>query len=301
MQDHNIIIEVIPPSRSSSEDYTNKIADRIVDVVNEMKGVSAVNIPEIVEENHLGLPYYKNFDNRKFGLLLREKCSKDLIINTVVVYKPMEEFQQWLDESMNYGINKFVFVGAKMKSIKYPGLGVADANSIAKGKKACVGNILIPERENEADRMVSKTISGCNFFTTQILFEPKKICGILGNYSAECSSSGLKPAKIFLSFAPVSGIEDITFIKWLGAEIQEATERRLKDAKDTEKESINIVVEALHEIFEYAEKNSISVPLGLNFEYLTLRNLELSKSLTNTLSDFKTENYLKKLAAKASW
>src|SRR3989344_6056281 len=158
---------------------------------NSSMGLYTTTVLIIKSLLHFSLSNKPNFDNRKFGLLLREKGSKDLIINTVVVYKPMEEFQQWLDESMNYGINKFVFVGAKMKSIKYPGLGVADANSIAKGKKACVGNILIPERENEADRMVSKTISGCNFFTTQILFEPKKICGILGNYSAKCSSSGL--------------------------------------------------------------------------------------------------------------
>lgn len=294
MQEHSIIVEVIPPSRSASEAYTNKIADRIVNAINEMKGVSAVNIPEIVEENHLGLPYYKNFDNRKFGLLIKEKCSRDLIINTVVAYRPKEEFQQWLDESMSYGINKFVFVGAKMKSIKYPGLGVMEANSIAKNKKASIGNILIPERENEAERLINKTVSGCNFFTTQILFEPKKICGILLDYSAKCSSSGLKPAKIFLSFAPVSGIEDITFIKWLGAEIQETTEKRLKNAKNIENESISLVVDALHEILEYVEKNSINVPLGLNFEYLTLHNLELSKNLTNTLSDFKTENYLKR-------
>jgi len=279
LQDHNIIVEVIPPSRSMSESYINKITDRIVNVINEMNGVSAVNIPEIVEENHLGLPYYKNFDNRKFGLLIREKCKKDLIINTVVVYKPKDEFGRWIDESMSYGINNFVFVGAKIKSIKYPGLGVMEANSIAKAKKANIGNILIPERENESDRLLNKTISGCSFFTTQILFEPKKICDVLRDYSAKCRSSGLNPAKIFLSFAPVSGIDGITFIKWLGAEIQETTEKRLKEAKDIEKESISLVSEAMHEIFDYVEKNNINVPLGLNFEYLTLHNLELSKTL----------------------
>lgn len=301
MQEHNIIVEVIPPSRSVSEAYTIKIADRIVNVINDMKGVSAINIPEIVEENHLGLPYYKNVDNRKFGLLLKDRCSKDLIINTVVVHRPKEEFERWIDESMGFGIKNFVFVGAKIKSINYPGPGVMEANSIAKNRKACIGNILIPERENEADRLITKTASGCNFFTTQILFEPGKIIEILKDYSAKCASSGLKPTKIFLSFAPVSSIEDITFIKWLGAELQEGTEKRLRDAANIESESIRLVVESLHEIFEYVEKNDVSVPLGLNFEYLTLHNLELSKNLTNTLFDLKTENYLNKLAVKASW
>lgn len=301
MQEHNIIAEVIPPSKSVSEAYINKIVDKIVNVISEMNGVSAINIPEIVEENHLGLPYYRNFDNRKFGLLLREKCSKDLIINTIVVHKPKEYFKVWIDESINYGIRNFVFVGAKIKSINYPGIGVIEANSIAKAKNVGIGNILIPERENEADRLANKTVSGCNFFTTQILFEPKKIIKILKDYSDKCSVSGLKPAKIFLSFAPVSSLEDITFIKWLGAEMQEATEKRLRDAKNIESESIKIVVESLHEIFECVEKNEVNVPLGLNFEYLTLHNLELAKSLTNTLFDIKTENYLKKLAIKASW
>lgn len=288
MQD-SIIFEVIPPGKSASETHVKKTADKIAEAIKETKGISTLNIPEIVEENHLGLPYYRNLDNREFGLLLREKCGKNLIINTVVAHKPKDKFEKWLDESMNkYKIVNFVFVGAKINSIKYPGPSIIEANSIASKKNVNVGNILIPERENEAERMIIKTASGCNFFTSQVLFGTENIIKTLEDYSLKCEKSGLKPAKIFLSFAPVSSFEDIVFLRWLGVEIKQKTESRLKHSQNIGEESVKMISESLSEIFDYVQEKNIGIPLGLNIEYISLHNLELAKNLANIMLDFET-------------
>ena len=286
---NDIIFEVIPYSKFASEASAEKFMDRMINAVEEMKNVSAINIPNIVEENHLGLPYYRNFDNRKFGAILRENCQKDIILNNVVVhFNPKEKFEEWLHESMNgYGIENFVFVGAKIDSIKYPGPSVIEANSIAKRKGVNFGNIFIPERDHEADRLISKTISGCNFFTSQVLFEPENAINVLSQYALKCRESNLKPAKFFLSFAPVSSLEDIAFIKWLGAEINEKTENRLKNAKNAGDESINIIMETLHKIFDFFDKENLKIPIGLNIEYISLHNLELAKNMVHSASELK--------------
>ena len=284
---HDIIFEVIPHAKTASEPYANKFVGRIVDTINEARNVSTLNIPEIVEENHIGMPYYRNVDNREFGLTLREKCKKDIILNTVVVhYISKDKFGQWLDESINKcNVKNFIFVGAKINSIEYPGPSIMEANSIANNKKINFGNIFIPERENEADRLISKTISGCNFFTSQVLFESEKVIEVINDYSIKCDKNNLKPAKFFLSFSPVSNLEDITFIKWLGAEIKERTEKRLKSAQNIGEESIKSTAELLNNFFDFYDKIKTKISLGLNIEYISLHNLELSKSLINMIHE----------------
>lgn len=284
---HDIIFEVIPHAKTVSDAHCQKFVDKIADTLHEMKNISMLNIPEITEENHIGIPYYRNADNRKFGSLLREIYKKEIMVNTVVVhYASKDRFEQWLNESMSsYQIKNFIFVGAKINSIKYPGPGIVEANSIAHAKKINFGNIFIPERDNEADRLISKTASGCNFFTSQILFEPENLANVISDYSEKCDKAGLKPAKFFLSFSPVSSLEDISFVKWLGAEINKQTEHRLSSAQNIGSESLNVATELMNKILKSFDEMSISVPFGINIEYITLHNLELSKRLYEILSD----------------
>ena len=281
---HRIIFEVMPYSRASSESYVQKLASRIVEALNDLEEVSLVNIPEIVEENHNGQPYYRNIDPRKFGRELHEKCNKEILINTVVVHNGSKEaFSQWLDESSNlYGIRNFVFVGAKIPSLKYPGPSVPEANLIAQQKNLNFGNIFIPDRPNESDKLIEKTKAGCKFFTSQVLFEGGAAIRSIAEYAEKCRSNNLKPAKFYLSFAPASSEEDIIFIKWLGAEMSKATESRLRDAGDMGKESITLLLDLVKDIIQSSKTTGIEI--GLNIEYIMIHNLDLAKELVKKAS-----------------
>ena len=281
---NKIIFEVMPYQKTASESYANKITDKIVAAINEMKNISVLNIPEIVEENHVGQPYYRNTDTRKFGKALMEKTDKEVMINTVAVHhKSKAAFERWLDESINkYGIRNFVFVGAKMPSISYPGPSVTEANLIAREKRVNFGNIFIPDRHGEAERLIAKTKSGCNFFTSQILFESDTAIGVIEDYLKKCKNSNLKPAKFYLSLAPVGTKEDVVFIKWLGAEINEDTEKRILHAKNIGEESIELLPELIKKIKKFSEGND-DVEIGLNIEYVMLHNLELAKKLVSRI------------------
>ncbi|MEK6949127.1 MAG: hypothetical protein AABX34_02825 [Nanoarchaeota archaeon] len=281
-----IIFEVMPYSKASSESYAKKITDRIAEVIKELKNITLLNIPEIVEENHVGQPYYRNTDTRKFGKALMEKTDKEVMINTVAVHhKSKAAFERWLDESINkYGIRNFVFVGAKIPSINYPGPSVTEANSIAREKRVNFGNIFIPDRHEEAERLIAKTKSGCNFFTSQVLFKSDTAVGVIEDYLEKCKNNNLKPAKFYLSLAPVGTREDVVFIKWLGAEIDEDTEKRLLHAKNIGKESIELLLGVIKKIKKFSEGND-DVEIGLNIEYVMLHNLDLAKNLVNVASD----------------
>ena len=279
-----IIFEVMPYPKTASESYANKITDKIAAAIKEMKNISVINIPEIIEENHVGQPYYRNTDTRNFGKILMEKTNKEIMINTVVVHhKSKVAFERWLDESVGkYGIRNFVFVGAKIPSISYPGPSVTEANLIAKEKRVNFGNIFIPDRHEEAERLIAKTKSGCNFFTSQVLFESDTAINVIQQYMEKCKNNNLKPAKFYLSLAPVGTKEDAVFIKWLGAEINEDTEKRLLDAKNIGEESIDLLSDLIKKIRKFSEGND-DVEIGLNIEYVMLHNLELAMELVSRI------------------
>lgn len=280
-----IIFEVMPYPKTASESYANRIMDKVAAAIKEMENVSMLNIPEIVEENHNGQPYYKNVDAREIGKALGENCNKEIIVNTVVVHhKSKEVFEQWLDESIKkYGIMNLVFVGAKIPSIKYPGPSVTEANSIAKEKGVNFGNIFIPDRPEEAERLLDKTKSGCSFFTSQVLFDTDTAIDVIKQYMRKCIISNLKPAKFYLSLAPVGNEEDIVFIKWLGAEINEATEKRLLRSKNMGEESVELLLKLIRKIRDFSNYDK-KVEIGLNIEYVLLHNLDLARDLVKKAS-----------------
>ena len=88
---------------------------------------------------------------------------------------------------------------------RYPGPSVSEANVVArhimeaKGMdNLMIGNICLPERRDEAKRMLFKTLAGAQFFTTQILFDSRQIIDILVEYNRLCLSAGVKPASVLL-------------------------------------------------------------------------------------------------------
>lgn len=292
MQSNKIALEVTSPSIRSSEEAIKNSVEKISAAVKKLGNIDYINIPEIIEENHEGKPYYRNIDPREFGRLLHEKTGKEIIVNKVVAHLPSKEFETWLTESISkFNLTNFVFVGVGSDHKKYPGIFVTDANkATAKvaqltNKNLHTGNITIPSRNNEVQKIIEKTASGCNFFTTQILYESSGIKKLLHDYDKECKNKSTKPATIFLSFAPAASKQDIEFFKWLGVEFTLEIENRLLQAGDEEigHVSVKIIREIYSEIIEYREKNNIHVPISLNIEAIFLQNLELAAELIKSL------------------
>src|SRR5436309_2578581 len=238
LREFPIVLEVVPPHRRASEATLRKAVQRVRDAARAIPHLDAINLPEILDENHAGMPFYRNMDPRRFANLLKGELSVETIVNKVVVHLPGSAgFESWLKESLYaYGLKNFVFVGGASSRIKYPGPTVPESNRrlrevVQSGFEAAIGNILIPERPGEVERLLGKTLSGCRFFTTQVLFEPEPLATVLRWYGEACESEGAEPATILLSFAPVADYEDVEFLVWLGATVTAETEARLLPEK----------------------------------------------------------------------
>ena len=281
------MLEVTPPSRLSSEKTVSITLSKIAGVLQELPFVEYVNIPEIVDENHDGEPFYRNIDTRDFGVLLRNSTGKKVVVNKVIAFCQGEkDFSDWLEKTISaYDIKNLVLVGGNRDYRKYSGMPVTSANLKATAAEGVmVGNICIPSRANEVDRLVSKTLSGCSFFTTQLLFESDRIKTLIVEYDAACREKSIAPAVFFLSFAPVGRVIDVEFFKWLGAVIPPSVEKTfLESEADLGKKSIRLAEGLWSETRVFCKEKGLKVPLSVNVESIALHNLELAKELISIL------------------
>ncbi|MCI4355424.1 MAG: methylenetetrahydrofolate reductase, partial [Thermoplasmata archaeon] len=182
-------------------------------------------------------------------------------------------------DTLHRGIRNMVLVGGSSRYIPYPGPSVIDADRIARDaiadSQGLLGNIAIPQRTGEAHRMLTKTRAGARFFTTQIIFDSESVLRMLREYDVLCRQSGLPPAAVVLSVAPIADEGDAEFVRWLGADIPEAAERTILngDESHASDRSIERALAVFREVRDGIARAGIEVSVGINVEQISQRHL----------------------------
>lgn len=257
--------------------------------------MSAINVPEVLDENHMGEPFYRTVDPREFATTLRDRLSRDIVVNKVVVHSSSRgAFVRWARETVaHHKIHNMVLVGGASGLRKYPGPGVVEAAGMVSHiyrtlelQDGLVGSIAIPSRPHEAERLFTKTLSGVRFATTQILFDTISLKGLLTEYDRLCREFQVDPLTVIISLAPVSDIHDLEFVRWLGAEVPDVVEESLftRDPEAAKDHSIEIAVKVWNGIASFARAKKLRVPLGLNVEQVSHHNLDAAVEMTERLS-----------------
>jgi len=280
-----LVLEIVPPSRRASEKAVSSLVERVRQTVASLGTLDGLNLPQVLDENHQGQPFLRNMDPRDFVQQLGLDLGVDPIVNNVVAHNPSATvFRRWTRDSLEkYGLRNFVLVGGTRSAVRYPGPSVLEANrilrSVAKDREdVALGNITIPDRENEVERLVEKTRSGCDFFTTQVIFTAEPMATVLRAYGKRCAAQGLAPATVLLSFAPVSDYQDLEFLAWLGASVTPRTEEALFGSKEEVlgRSSIEVAQGLWSQLRAAAAQSRPAVPLGVNIEEVSLHNFDLA-------------------------
>ncbi len=261
-----VVLEVVPPSRRASDKSIAGFVQRVREAARSIPDLDAVNVPEVLDENHEGQPFYRNLDPRDFVTRLGADLGVDPIVNKVVAHLPSAAaLRRWVGESASdFAVRSFVLVGGTSGRVRYPGPSVVEANRVLRSAlrgraDVALGNITIPERESEIDRLMEKTQAGCDFFTSQVLFEAEPMATVLRAYGRRCAAQGIEPATFLLSFAPVSDYQDIEFLVWLGATASFDRARTLWS-----------------QLRAAAALSRPPVPLGVNVEMISTHNFDLA-------------------------
>src|SRR5207244_6835646 len=126
-----VVLEIVPPGRRVSEKAVNAFVERVRDSVRSLENLNGVNIPEVLEENHAGQPFYRDLDPRDFAAMLGD-LGVDPIMNKVVAHVPSDPvLRRWMRESVqDRGSRTFVLVGGNSGRVRYPCQPVVGATRI---------------------------------------------------------------------------------------------------------------------------------------------------------------------------
>ena len=275
-----LFFEPVPPSARAKPARAAAEFDGVVELIRSVPRIDAIDIPELVDENHEGRPLYRTADPRGYGRALAERTDREVIVNKVVAHlESPEEIERWAAETVRMGIRHVVLVGGTSRYIPYPGPAVTEANRICRpiveAAGGVVGNITIPQREGEAHRMLSKTRAGAAFFTTQIVFDADATFQMVQQYDVLCRQATLAPVAVLLSVAPLVDEQDAEFVRWLGADVPEAAERAILEGDDSGavQRSVDRALEVWDSVTRRARDAGLEVPLGVNVEQISVRHL----------------------------
>ncbi len=252
---------------------------RVVSLLDEHRRVDAFVVPELVSENHHGEPHYRSGDVGEFASRVSEGSGCEAILNKVVAHvRSSAELEQWCRTALDRGTRNVMLIGGTSRYIPYPGPSVARANAallpLIRARSGVIGNVLIPHREHEGYRMLTKTRSGAAFFTTQIVFDPAPISELIYEYGRLCGAYEVTPSAVLLSVAPVADEEDLEFVRWLGAEIPARIEGHL--VSEDGSASIESAVGTWRAVVRAARAKGVTVPLGLNVEVVSPRHFAVA-------------------------
>ena len=287
-----VAYEILPPREKDGT--LNSYAEKISSLLSQTH-IDAINIPEVHDEDERGIRPVKNLERaeaREFGKLLQDNVGIEVIVNRVTVHQNLDYQKNWIKETFyDYDIENLILVGGEKNDTKYIGPSVNETSEyitrdLNTGKfDVFCGGITIPSRKMESERLLRKGSNGIEFFTSQVLYDSVKTKKMLKYYNDICKRNNVLPRRILLSFAPVSSQENINFLKWLGVEIPQETEKRLKqDNRRMSEESLKIASEILNDILNNNKELGITVPIGLNIEHIMSYNFQSSISMLQELS-----------------
>jgi len=287
-----VAYEILPPREKDGT--LNSYAETISSLLSQTH-IDAINIPEVHDEIGRGdrpITNQKRGEPREFGMLLQDIVGIEAIINRVVVHEPYDEQIRWIKKTnTTYEIENMIIVGGESSKVDYPGPTVNEMlQTISRGYNSnggdiFCGGIAIPSRKDESKNLIRKSEHGSEFFTTQVLYNAENIIKMINNYQSRCNELDTFPRRILLSFAPVSSQKNIEFLKWLGVEIPDDTERYLKGRPGSMTErSLDVAVEVLNEVLDFITVNNLKVPVGLNVEHIMSYNFQSSVEMLQELA-----------------
>jgi 5,10-methylenetetrahydrofolate reductase len=273
-----LMFEAHAPGYFSKPSTLERKAGELRDKLRTFSEIPYVNVPEVISEQHDGLPKYDTVEPRHFASAVVQGLNTEAVVNRVIVHHPTPgSLVDWVGSTLNMGIRYIVLVGGNSRHQPYPGPSPVEANLVVKEMLephgGMVGNISLPNRRKkaEAHRMYWKTKVGAQFFTTQVLFDSEGVTKMLPHYYELCSDlyRPVQPAAIVLSFTPSRDRRDVHFWRQLGADMPETAQRYIFDggpADQTIERSHRNAIKVYAEVLSSVEASGLPIHLGINVE-----------------------------------
>jgi hypothetical protein len=290
-----------PPREGSAADLISSAAEKLYRRIERLP-LDGMVVYDLQDESARiaaprPFPFARTVDPRGYAALLGSLTGKPTITYKCIGQADEDEWRAWLDETQRIrAIELLTIVGRPSSQGAEHALSLFRAVELAREhpRGFALGGVAIAEREDaahrESHRMVAKIKSGCRFFVSQAVYAAGPTLRLLADYARECRVAGLQPRRVLLTFTPCGRPKTMAFIKWLGIEVSEATERAIFSAPNPLARSIEIARENLQRILD--DEALAALPLGINVESVSINKDEIDASvdLFHTLRDVLTSN-----------
>lgn len=289
-----LVLEAVPPELKQGEKGIEAVLEKIEELHRDV-GFDAVNIPEVQEESSKSSkgerrkPFEPRVEPRALARRIQQALGLPCIINRVVVHLERERQLDWFRETRDdYGVNRVVMVGGERSDQRYPGPSVPEATRLLKKQPDTtdiqVGNICIPSRPGEGERMKRKIDSGADFFTTQVIFHADEVTTLLDELG-DHTGPGNAP-NLMVSLAPVRSERNIRFLHWLGVNLSSELEEWLTvDPDSVIERSLSHIQGMWGHIAEDAFKTESPFPISANIAPIGRIPPSTTVSLARTLQN----------------
>jgi len=305
------IFGTVPPPLKVDAQVLNNCAKEVADSLKELRpdGVIVYDIQD--EKSRSGeerpFPFLATHEPRLYAQLLvqHSSCwSRDQELEPIVyrAHQPHEAIRDeehisamhhWLDDTWDqYAVRNLVLVGGSSvppKECCKPVMTIQEISQIITDevdRDYLLGGITIPERHrdrgNEHKRLLNKTESGIEFFTSQVVYNADNAIWLLRDYHELCKSQNIAPVRIIFTFAPFGSESTVKFLRWLGVELPDGTVKRVlsrPNLKMRVEESLEICWENFTRILAAARRLGLEVPLGVSVESVSKSKMESDGAL----------------------
>jgi len=290
-----VIYEIVPPRRDRSR-YNTELRG-VEEVLNDTR-IAAINIPELINRGALGAPNAYSLATippEDYAMMIRER--KEGIVNIIAPRLKREEFLRRTHKILHdYKIRNIVVVGKERHEDVLPGPGVLEALSLLEAKRdgetvlggICIFNRASPPFEDypanspnldEARRVWLKSRAGCDFVTSQIVFDPKPAIEFFSSYQELCVKTETTPLTTFVSLTTVPSPRILALLQSLDVVIPIRVMKRLSGSNNMARESLAVSTEVLNDILDGLDSRGVRSPLGLQIEQIGVDNDVLSLEL----------------------
>jgi hypothetical protein len=277
-----------PPREGSAEDAVRSAAEKLHRRIERLPFDGMVVYDLQDESARIAaprpFPFARTIDPRDYSALLGSLTGRPTITYKCIGQADEAEWRTWLEETQRMReLELFTIVGRPSSQGAGHALSLFRAVELAREhpRRFALGGVAIAEREDaahrESHRMVEKMKSGCRFFISQAVYAAAPTLRLLADYARECTLAGLEPRRVLLTFTPCGREKTMAFIKWLGIEVSEATERAIFSAANPLARSIEIARENLQRILD--EEALAALPLGINVESVSINKDEIDASV----------------------
>ena len=277
-----------PPREGSAAEVVNSAAEKLHRRIERLP-LDGMVVYDLQDESARiaaprPFPFARTVDPRSYSALLGSLTGRPTITYKCIGQADENEWRAWLDETQRMReLELLTIVGRPSSRGTDHALSLFRAVELAREhvRGFALGGVAIAEREDaahrESHRMVDKMKSGCRFFVSQAVYSAAPTLRLLGDYARECAVAGLEPHRVLLTFAPCGREKTMAFIKWLGIEVSEATERAIFSAPNPLARSIEIARENLQRILD--DEALAGLPLGINVESVSINKDEIDASV----------------------